>query len=663
MTSSYYLAVDVGTSRTAAATARLAPDGSLLATPFALGRSADSAPSAMFVTGGELLFGDAAERRGLTEPERLVREFKRRIGDDVPIIAGDQRFTPEEVYALMVAWVVDLVSEREARLPNAIAVTVPVAWGQYRTQLVEEALARHGWSSVTLVTEPEAAARHYESTSPLPAARALAVYDLGGGTFDAIVLRTDAAGTVQSAGSQVGLDDIGGSDFDDAVLRHTLTAAGVAPESLGADERMALAALRRECVDAKESLSFDSEVVIPVLLGSGHGTVRLTRDEFESMIDQRITRTTDALAEALESAGVDTDEVESILLTGGSSRIPHIAQVLSERFDRPIAIDADPKAIIALGAVRVLSDHASGPAPAAVPAVIPAAASAIVPVIAAAAVEKAATKKTVTAKKTDVAKPLPDRGDAKGRKWRLPTFAYLSAGSLVLGIGLVVATTTAMSSSGMPVAQTDSAAFINHLLSAGLSAGTPDSASAAELPAAAVAAPQPVEQAETVSDTQQAPAPTPNKVVPRRAGPKAATAVRTTPTPTSGSTSATQNSSSGSTSAASGAGSGAGGGAASGGSTTTESTPSQEPSSTPSPTQDPTTEPTTEPTTTPTPDPTPEPTTEPTPDPTPEPTTEPTTDPTPDPTPSETQSSEPVADTESTPAPTDPTPSPTPTIE
>ena len=79
----------------------------------ALGRSSDSAPSAIFAADGELLFGEAAERRGLAQPERLVREFKRRVGDDVPILAGDRRFAPEELYARMVAWVVEAVSERE----------------------------------------------------------------------------------------------------------------------------------------------------------------------------------------------------------------------------------------------------------------------------------------------------------------------------------------------------------------------------------------------------------------------------------------------------------------------------------------------------------------------------------------------------------------------
>ena len=136
MTAPYCVAVDVGTTRTAAATSRLSPDGSHSITPFALGRTADSTPSAIFVTDGELLFGDAAERRGVSQPERLVREFKRRIGDDVPIVAGDRRFAPEDLYALTVAWVIEAITAREGTSPSEIAVTVPVTWGSYRRGLV-----------------------------------------------------------------------------------------------------------------------------------------------------------------------------------------------------------------------------------------------------------------------------------------------------------------------------------------------------------------------------------------------------------------------------------------------------------------------------------------------------------------------------------------------
>src|SRR6478736_9550190 len=149
---SYFVAVDVGKSRKGESTARVGPYGSVVTAPFGLGRSSDTAPSAIFAADGELLFGEAAERRGLAQPERLVREFKRRIGDDVPIVVGDQRFAPEELYARTVAWVVDAVTEREGSQPAAICVTIPVTWGAYRAGLAGAALAREISSPIELIT-------------------------------------------------------------------------------------------------------------------------------------------------------------------------------------------------------------------------------------------------------------------------------------------------------------------------------------------------------------------------------------------------------------------------------------------------------------------------------------------------------------------------------
>ena len=122
----------------------------------------------------------------------------------------------------MVAWVVDAVTEREGGRPAAICVTIPVTWGAYRSGLAAAALAREISSPVELITEPEAAARHYETTSPLVAGHAIAVYDLGGGTFDAVILRKDGDGTVRLVGEPTGIADFGGADFDDIVLRHVI---------------------------------------------------------------------------------------------------------------------------------------------------------------------------------------------------------------------------------------------------------------------------------------------------------------------------------------------------------------------------------------------------------------------------------------------------------
>ncbi len=434
----YLLAVDVGTSRTAASTAHPSPNGGLVTRAFGLGRSTDSAPSAIFVSDGELLFGEAAERRGLAQPERLVREFKRRIGDDVPIVVDGRRFAPEELYARTVAWVVDAVAEREGHQPAAISVTTPVTWGEYRSRLAASALAREIASPVELITEPEAAARHYETTSPLEIGQAIAVYDLGGGTFDAVILRKEADGSVRLLGAPAGIADFGGVDFDDIVLRHVIAAAGLSASELTGDAaaRVALATLRRECVEAKEALSFDSEAVVPVLVGQTQTTVRLTRSEFEGMIEEGVERTIDVLGGALDAAGMTPADLETILLTGGSSRIPRIAQLLSERFDLPISIDADPKAIVALGAARELADRRTAAA----------AATAIEggTLTAAAAVPLAAA---------EAASPRPPRRvpEAK-RKWFgfVPVSVAVAGGAVVLAGGIVVAGAT-MLGSGMRV--------------------------------------------------------------------------------------------------------------------------------------------------------------------------------------------------------------------
>jgi molecular chaperone DnaK (HSP70) len=226
MNEKYYLAVDVGTSRVAAATARLAPDGSISTAPFPLGRRTDSAATVVFVADdGEYLFADAAERRGVTQPDRLIREFKRSVGDEVPLMVGGRAIPAEQLYAHTVASVIETVSEREGARPAAVMLTHPAAWGPHRIGLIRSALAAVGVTDVELITEPEAAARHYEASRPVQVGHTLAVYDLGGGTFDSVILRKESDDSFELVGKPIGIDNLGGADFDDAVLRHVLRSA------------------------------------------------------------------------------------------------------------------------------------------------------------------------------------------------------------------------------------------------------------------------------------------------------------------------------------------------------------------------------------------------------------------------------------------------------
>ncbi|HYP73511.1 MAG TPA: Hsp70 family protein, partial [Microbacterium sp.] len=317
-----------------------------------LGQSGDSASSAVFVADDALvgpyglLHGDAAERRGVGEPTRLLRETKRRVGDDIPLVAAGRSFRPDELYARSVAWTVRTVAEREGGQIASVTVTVPAAWGEHRRRTITEALTACGVTA-SLATEPAAAAAHYCATHDVPVGAVLAVYDFGGGTFDLAFVRHEENDDIVLHTD--GIAELGGADFDDAVFAHVVSSLDAATP-LGSDP-VALAALRRECVSAKEALSFDPDATIPVLHCGA--SIRLIRAEFEAMIDDEIERTVALFARARADAGLDDEEIHAIVLSGGTSRIPRVAQQLSDAFDLPLKVDADPKAVVALGAARL----------------------------------------------------------------------------------------------------------------------------------------------------------------------------------------------------------------------------------------------------------------------------------------------------------------------
>lgn len=350
----YVLAVDVGTSFTAAAVARFTQGASPVPECLPLGLRGTSVPSVLYYPDeGPVLVGEAAERRGLDSPDRVVREFKRRVGDAVPISAGTLSLPAEEVFATMARWVADRAAEREGEPPSGIILTHPAAWGSHRTAVVTAALATKGLDNVTLLTEPEAAALHYASQVRVDQGSTIAVYDLGGGTFDTAVLRKTAGDRFDPVGRPEGIEDLGGADFDAAVFRYVAehtggVLAGLDPAAPGV--LAALSRLRRECVEAKEALSSDSETTIPVLLPGFQQQVRLVRSEFEALIEEPVRETVDALEESLAQLELEPADLTAVLLIGGSSRIPLVAELISEQLDRPIAVDADPKSSICLGA-------------------------------------------------------------------------------------------------------------------------------------------------------------------------------------------------------------------------------------------------------------------------------------------------------------------------
>jgi actin-like ATPase involved in cell morphogenesis/sugar lactone lactonase YvrE len=361
----YALGVDLGTTYSAAAVSR---DGRVETA--SLGTTAPAIPSVVVLReDGQVLVGEAAERRATSEPARTAREFKRRLGDPTPIVVGSAPFGAEALMAHVLRAIVDQVSEREGERPSLIVITHPANYGPYKTDLLREAarLAGLDLGRVTFLSEPEAAAITYAGLQRVDTGDVVAVYDFGGGTFDAAVVRKTSDG-FDLQGTPEGIERLGGIDIDAAVMSHVDGALGGALSRLDTSDpavRAALLRLRDECRRAKEALSRDSDTVIPVSVPGLQTEVRLTRQELEGMVRPRIRETVEALQRAVVSAGVPMADVSRILLVGGTSRMPLIGEMVHDATGRPVALDAHPKYAIANGAAAYAATQGRTSAPAA----------------------------------------------------------------------------------------------------------------------------------------------------------------------------------------------------------------------------------------------------------------------------------------------------------
>jgi actin-like ATPase involved in cell morphogenesis len=347
----YQLGIDLGTTYTAAAVTR---GGRAEIVP--LGNRAATIPSVVFLReDGTILAGEAASRRGVTEPYRVAQEFKRRVGDTTPLLLGGTPYSAESLMAKLLRWVVERVAEREGGPHDAVALTYPANWGPYKRDLLDQAIRMAGLTDATTLTEPEAAAIFYATQERVEPGTTVAVYDLGGGTFDSVVLRKRPETGFDILGTPEGIERLGGIDVDEAVFAHVVRSLAGAVEALDPNDPNAIASisrLREECVAAKEALSSDTDTAIPVLLPNVQTEVRLTRSELEQMIRPTLNDTIEALQRAIRSADLMPNEIDRVLLVGGSSRIPLVAELVTASLGRPVAVDAHPKHAIALGAAE-----------------------------------------------------------------------------------------------------------------------------------------------------------------------------------------------------------------------------------------------------------------------------------------------------------------------
>ncbi|MFI5916746.1 Hsp70 family protein [Dactylosporangium sp. NPDC051541] len=382
MSTAFGLGIDFGTSNTVALMRW--PDGRVRPLLF---DASPLLPSAVFATaGGALVVGGDALHHARFDPAALASNPKQHI-DELTVLLGAREVDVTELFAAVLRHVAAEARRVAGDGPITAAVTHPAAWAASRRQVLAAAAAAAGLNDlgggpVRYVTEPVAAGHSFTTMLDRPASpgRALVVYDLGAGTFDAAVLVRDGAGFTV-AGTD-GLPDVGGLDIDAAVVRwigerHAPQDPALWSRLTDGQDDDALRQRRMLWNDAKvakEMLSRAPAVVLhmPAPL---HVDAQLTRDEFEALAKPLVERTVQTTAALIHRCGLSHGDVHGIVLVGGGSRIPLVATMLHRSLGIAPTVTEQPEIVVAEGALGSLQRPSPPKTPPAPSSPRPAAAS------------------------------------------------------------------------------------------------------------------------------------------------------------------------------------------------------------------------------------------------------------------------------------------------
>ena len=301
---------------------------------------------------GVLRVGDDAKG----QPNAAI-EFKREMGNSQHLIAiGDRRLPPEECSCLILRHLLDYAEVDLQERPDRAVITVPAKWKEGPRRATEAAGRLAGLRVERLINEPTAAAIAF-GVSTDSDGQTIAVYDLGGGTFDITLLKTRHR--VFEVLTSEGDARLGGTDFDrllmDWCLKQTEKETGFPPSRLDRESKDYWR-LREECEKAKKQLSRLSDVQIYGYIGTQDGQpvavdMEVRRGQFESLVEGHVAKTVDWLEHAMRKAKVAKEEIDELILVGGSTRIPLVQQRVAEFLGKePNARDVHPEEAVALGA-------------------------------------------------------------------------------------------------------------------------------------------------------------------------------------------------------------------------------------------------------------------------------------------------------------------------
>ncbi len=329
-----------------------------------------------FLTNGERKIGDPAKRQAITNPQNTIASIKRFMGrryDEVDselkyvaykVVKGDNNtvrvdingrmYTPQEISAMVLQKMKKTAEDYLGQEVTEAVITVPAYFNDSQRQATKEAGEIAGLKVMRIINEPTAAALAYGLDKKTQEIK-IAVYDLGGGTFDVSVLELgDGVFEVKSTNGDTHL---GGDDFDQVIIQWLVDEFKKDEPSIDLKkDPMALQRLKEAAEKAKIELSAssESEINLPYITAVDgvpkHLVKKLTKAKFEQIVDHLVERTLEPCRKALADAGLKPSDIDDVILVGGSTRIPKIQEVVEKFFGKKPSKGVNPDEVVAVGA-------------------------------------------------------------------------------------------------------------------------------------------------------------------------------------------------------------------------------------------------------------------------------------------------------------------------
>ena len=306
-----------------------------------------------FAKNGERLVGETAKRQAITNPDRTIASIKRHMGEAYDVMIDDKRYTPQDISAMILA---KLKADAESYLGGPVTeavITVPAYFTDSQKQATKDAGKIAGLDVKRIINEPTAASLAY-GIDKAEESQKILVYDLGGGTFDVSIL--ELGGGVVEVLATNGDTKLGGDDFDDCLLNYM---ADTFSQENGIDlrkDKMAMQRLKEAAEKAKKELSSatTSNVNLPFITVSEAGPLHLnmdiTRAKFEQLTAHLVERTIEPMRKAMADAGVTNNDINKVILVGGSTRIPAVQDAVKRITGKDPFKGINPDECVAIGA-------------------------------------------------------------------------------------------------------------------------------------------------------------------------------------------------------------------------------------------------------------------------------------------------------------------------